>query len=150
MSLNNCEFHGRLGANPEITTFQDGKERVRFSLAVDRDYKDQDGNRPTDWISVTMWGSANYVRKTNLKKGDCVIVTGRMEQYQWTDEQGQKRNVMGLNCNHIYLTAKKRSEEDEDDDDDKSAKDKAFEHVMNKRKQEQAQAQQEADDDLPF
>lgn len=140
MSLNNCEFHGRLGHNPEITTLPSGKERTRFSIAVDRDYKDQEGNRPTDWIAVTIWGSANYARKTNLAKGDSVIVSGRMEQFTWTDEQGQKRTSIGLNCDRIYLTAKKR---DSDADSGKSAKEKAAEQAM-------ANYDPNADDDLPF
>ena len=49
MSTNVCTFVGRLGDNPEITTMPNGKERVRFSIAVDRNYKREDGIRPTDW-----------------------------------------------------------------------------------------------------
>ena len=140
MSLNNCVFHSRLGNNPEITTLPSGKERTRFSIAVDRDYKDQEGNRPTDWIAVTMWGSANYARKTNLSKGDSVIVSGRMEQFTWTDEQGQKRTSIGLNCDRIYLTAKRRESEFAEA---KNAKDKAAEQAA-------ANYDPNAEDDLPF
>lgn len=110
MSLNNCTFQGRLGNNPEITTLPSGKERVRFSIAVDRDYKGEDGKRPTDWIAVTMWRGAAYCRKTNLAKGDSVVVTGRMENHTWTDENGQQRSLIGLNCASIYLAGKKDSE----------------------------------------
>ena len=74
MSTNVCTFVGRLGDNPEITLMPNGKERVRFSIAVDRNYKREDGSRPTDWIPVVIWGSANYVKKTNLHKGDKITV----------------------------------------------------------------------------
>lgn len=138
MSQNVCSFHGRLGNNPEITTLPSGKERVRFSIAVDRDYKDQDGNRPTDWIPVTIWGSANYVRKANLAKGDSVIVTGRMENYQWTDAEGKTKTAMGLNVDKIYLTGKKRENE------------RANGQNANTQASDNFNSQSNEDDDLPF
>lgn len=135
MSLNHAIFHGRLGNNPEITTMPNGKERVRFSIAVDRNYKDQDGNRPTDWISVIIWGSANYARKVNLAKGDSVIVSGRIENNTWTDNTGIQRNATTLNCSEIHLTAKKG--------DRKSDKDQAAEAAFQNTTPQD-------DDDLPF
>ncbi|WP_407444864.1 single-stranded DNA-binding protein [Fibrobacter sp.] len=135
MSLNECSFCGRLGNNPEVTVLPSGKERVRFSIAVDRDYKTEDGKRPTDWIPVTIWGSANYVRKTNLSKGDCVIVNGRIEDNTWTDNNGVQHNTKSLNCSRIYLVSKKS--------DEKSAKDKAAEQAA-------ANYDPNAEDDLPF
>lgn len=136
MSTNVCTFCGRLGNNPEITTLPSGKERVRFSIAVDRNYKREDGSRPSDWIPVVIWGSSSYVKKTNLGKGDKVCVTGRVEQHEWTDDKGVKKSSFSLNCTNIELVQKKQS------DKDKAANDAA------------AAAQQgylnEADDDLPF
>ena len=75
MSTNNCTFCGRLGNNPEITTLPSGKERVRFSIAVDRNYKREDGSRPTDWIPVVIWGSANYVKKTFQKETNTYLLS---------------------------------------------------------------------------
>ena len=135
MSLNHATYHGRLGNNPEITQLASGKERVRFSIAVDRNYKDQDGNRPTDWISVVIWGSANYVRKVNLAKGDSVIVSGRTENNTWTDNNGVQHNANYLNCSEIHLTAKKG--------DRKSDKDQAAEAAFQNTTKED-------DEDLPF
>lgn len=113
MSTNVCTFCGRLGANPEITTLPSGKERTRFSIAVDRNFKREDGTRPTDWIPVVIWGSAEYARKTHLGKGDKVVVSGRMEINEWTDETGIPKQIVSLNCSNIELVAKKRSEKDE-------------------------------------
>lgn len=113
MSTNICTFCGRLGANPEITTLPSGKERTRFSIAVDRNFKREDGTRPTDWIPVVIWGSAEYARKTHLGKGDKVVVSGRMEINEWTDENGIPQRIAALNCSNIELVAKKRSEKDE-------------------------------------
>ncbi len=114
MSINTCTFVGNLGANPEITTLPSGKERTRFSVAVRRNYKAKDsGEAPVDWIPVVIWGSAEYMRKTHLGKGDKVVVTGRMEMHEWTDSNGLPQRAVALNCTNIELVAKKRSIKDD-------------------------------------
>ena len=113
MSTNICTFCGRLTANPEITTLPSGKERTRFSIAVDRNYKREDGTRPCDFFGIVKWGSAEYFRKTHLGKGDKVIVSGRLEQNEWTDSDGLLHKDKILNCEGIELVANKRSEKDQ-------------------------------------
>ena len=135
MSTNVCTFIGRLTANPEITLLPNGKERVRFSIPVDRNYKREDGTRPCDFIPVTIWGAA-YVKKTNMGKGDKVCVSGRIELYEWTAQDGSKKQGFTLNCNSIELVQKKQSE-----------KDKAANQVA--AAQEQGTLV-EGEDDLPF
>lgn len=137
MSTNVCTFSGRLTNNPEITTMPSGKERVRFSIAVDRNYKREDGTRPCDFIPVVIWGSAAYVKKVNLGKGDKVIVAGRVEVNDWTDENGMPKRAFALNCSAIELAQKKMSE-----------KEKAAQQAT--AAAEQGTLQMEGDDDLPF
>ena len=134
MSTNVCTFCGRLTNNPEITTLPSGKERTRFSVAVDRNYKREDGSRPCDFFAIVKWGSAEYFRKTNLGKGDKVIVSGRLENNEWTTVDGVVHKDKVLNCESIELVQKKRS-----------AKDEAAEQAA-----QQNQNQPEGDDDLPF
>lgn len=136
MSTNVCTFSGRLTNNPEITLLPTGKDRVRFSIAVDRNYKREDGTRPCDFIPVVIWGSSAYVKKTNLGKGDKVVVSGRIEINDWTDENGMPKRSFALNCSAIELSQKKMSE-----------KDKAANQVA--AAQEQGTLA-EGDDDLPF
>lgn len=112
MSTNVCVFIGRLNKNPEITTIPSGKERTSFSIAVDRDYKNKDGSRTTDWHNVVIWGSANYIRKTHLGQGDKVCVIGRMENNEWIDDDGIQHREKVLNCSKIELVQKKRSDND--------------------------------------
>ena len=135
MSTNVCTFVGRLGDNPEITLTPNGKERVRFSIAVDRNYKREDGSRPSDWIPVVIWGSAAYVKKTNLGKGDKVCVSGRVEINEWTDSNGIPKKGFSLKCDSIELVQKKQSEKDE---------------AANAAEAAQQQGTMTQDDDLPF
>lgn len=135
MSTNVCTFVGRLGDNPEITLMPNGKERVRFSIAVDRNYKREDGSRPSDWIPVVIWGSAAYVKKTNLGKGDKVCVSGRVEINEWTDSTGIPKKGFSLKCDSIELVQKKQSAKDE---------------AANAAEAAQQQGTMTQDDDLPF
>jgi single-strand DNA-binding protein len=136
MSTNVCTFVGRLGNNPEITTMPSGKERVRFSIAVDRNYKREDGTRPTDWIPVVIWGSANYVRKVHLGKGDKVCVTGSWEINEWTDKDGIVRSLGALKCTGIELAAHRQSEKEKAAQEGAAATNPEFNTAV--------------DDDLPF
>lgn len=135
MSTNVCTFVGRLGDNPEITLMPNGKERTRFSIAVDRNYKRDDGTRPNDWIPVVIWGSAAYVKKTNLGKGDKVCVTGRIEINEWTDGNGVPKRGFVLKCDGIELVQKKQS---------------AKEEAANAAAAAQQQGTMTQDEDLPF
>jgi len=108
---------------------------VRFSIAVDRNYKREDGSRPSDWIPVVIWGSAAYVKKTNLGKGDKVCVTGRIEINEWTDGNGMPKRGFVLKCDGIELVQKKQS-----------AKDAAVNAVA----AAEQQGTLEQEDDLPF
>ena len=135
MSTNVCTFCGRLGDNPEITLLPTGKERVRFSIAVDRNYKREDGTRPSDWIPVVIWGSAAYVKTTNLGKGDKVCVTGRIEINEWTDGNGMPKRGFVLKCDGIELVQKKQSAKDD---------------AANAAAAAQQQGTMTQDEDLPF
>ena len=135
MSTNVCVFIGRLAKNPEITTLPNGNERTRFSIAVDRDYKNEDGTRTTDWHNVVIWGRANYIRKTHLGQGDKVCVSGRMENNEWIDSDGVPHREKVLNCKKIELVQKKRSDKDAAAEDTAAA-------------MQQGPLQEE--DDLPF
>ena len=136
MSTNVCTFCGRLTANPEITTLPTGKERVRFSIAVDRNYKKEDGSRPCDFFSVVKWGSAEYFRKTNMGKGDKVIVTGSMQMNEWIGSDGVQYRDKILNCENIELVQKKQSKKDEAANQVAAAQDQG--------------TLTDGDDDLPF
>ena len=138
MSTNVCAFCGRLTDNPDIATMPNGKERSRFRIAVDRDYKKEDGTRPCDFFSIVKWGSAEFLRVTHLAKGDKVIVVGRMENNEWTGDDGMPRKGFVLNCERIELVNKYRRDKDKDQSANAAA----------------AETQQatfdQGDDDLPF
>lgn len=101
--LNKIIIMGRLGKDPELRHTQNGKPVASFSLAVDRDYKDQSGNRETDWIDVVAWNNtAEYVSKY-FTKGRVAVVSGRLQIRAWTDKDGNKRRNAEVVADNIYF-----------------------------------------------
>lgn len=78
--MNRIMLSGRLTADTILDTFKaTGNEYVNFTVAVDRDYKDKDGNRPTDFIPCFASGStAKFINKY-FHKGDGIEIIGTWE-----------------------------------------------------------------------
>lgn len=93
--MNSCNFTGRLTADVELKTTQNGTPVVSFTLAVKRPMvKDK-----TDFINFQAWQhTAEYLSKY-AKKGDVVVVTGVLTQRNWEDNNGNKRTSFEVVCN---------------------------------------------------
>lgn len=88
--MNNVCLMGRLTADPEVKGKKD-KKYARYTLAVDRGYKDDDGNRPADFIRcVAFRGGADFA-DTYLEKGQMIGVIGSIRTGSYENEDGEKR-----------------------------------------------------------
>ena len=80
---------GRLTRDPEISSSNSGTTFARFSIAVDRRFK-REGEPDADFFNCTAFGkTAEFVEKY-LKKGIKVLVTGRLQNNNYTNKEGQK------------------------------------------------------------
>lgn len=110
--LNKIILMGRLTRDPELRRTQAGTAVVSFSLAVDRDYKDQSGEKETDFIDIVAWrNTAEFVSKY-FTKGRMAVVEGRLQIRDWTDKDGGKRRSAEVIAENVYLGDSKRSESD--------------------------------------
>jgi single-strand DNA-binding protein len=94
MSLNQCNFIGNLGADPETRTFGNGNKVTNLRLAVSEKWKDRDsGERKekTEWVSVAIFGPLADVAANYLRKGSKVFVSGKFTTRKWQDQSGQDR-----------------------------------------------------------
>ena len=76
--MNNISIMGRLTRDPEMTTSQSGVELCKYTVAVDRQ-KDKNGNKKADFFSCVAFGQGGAFVNKYFKKGDGIIVHGRME-----------------------------------------------------------------------
>ena len=106
--LNKIFIMGRLTRDPELRHTQSGTAVASFSLAVDRDFKEQDGSRATDFIDCVAWrSSAEFVDKY-FSKGRMAVVEGRLQIRDWTDKDGNKRRSAEVVADNVYFGDSKR------------------------------------------
>lgn len=106
--LNRVTIMGRLSRDPEMRTTTTGTNVATFSLAVDRDFKDKNGDRATDWITVVAWRqTADFVGKY-FAKGRMAVVSGRLQSREWTDKQGNKRTTLEVVAEDVYFGDSKK------------------------------------------
>lgn len=106
--LNKIFIMGRLTRDPELRRTQSGTAVASFALAVDRDYKNADGTKETDFIDCVAWrNSAEFVSKY-FSKGRMAVVEGRLQMRDWTDKDGNKRRNAEVVVENIYFGDSKR------------------------------------------
>lgn len=106
--LNKIMIMGRLTRDPELRRTQSGTAVTSFSLAVDRDFKNQNGEKETDFIDVVAWrNTAEFVSKY-FTKGRMAVVEGRLQLRDWTDKNGGKRRSAEVVAENIYFGDSKR------------------------------------------
>lgn len=113
--LNRIVIMGRLTRDPELRRTQSGLAVTSFSLAVDRDFKSQGGERETDFIDVVAWRqTAEFVSKF-FAKGRMAVVEGRLQMRDWTDRDGNKRRSAEVVADNVYFGDSKREGNDRGD-----------------------------------
>ena len=101
--LNKIILMGRLVRDPDLRSTNTGRAVASFTLAVDRDFKGQDGEKATDFVDVTAWGqTASFVSKY-FTKGRMAVVEGRLESRKWVDRDGRNRVSWGVVANSVYF-----------------------------------------------
>ena len=106
--LNKIFLMGRLTRDPELKRTQSGTAVTSFSLAVDRDFKGQNGEKETDFIDVVAWrNTAEFVSKY-FTKGRMAVVEGRLQIREYTDREGGKRRVAEVVADQVYFGDSKR------------------------------------------
>lgn len=101
--LNKIFIMGRLTRDPELRRTQSGIAVTSFTLAVDRDFKSQSGEKETDFIDVVAWRTtAEFVHKY-FSKGRMAVVEGRLQMRDWTDKDGNKRRNAEVLADNIYF-----------------------------------------------
>lgn len=94
MYLNKVMLIGNLTRDPELKALPSGQQLCNLGVATNRVYKDKDGQqqKATEFHSVVVWGKQAENCGQYLKKGQSVMVEGRLQTRSWDDQtSGQKR-----------------------------------------------------------
>lgn len=108
--LNHIVIMGRLVRDPEVRRSKNDKDIANFTVAVDRDYSEPNGDRKTDFIDcVAFGGAAGFVSKY-FSKGSMAVVSGRLQLKDWVDNDGNKRRNAEVVVGSIYFGESKKSD----------------------------------------
>ena len=88
--LNNVNLCGRLTHDIDLRYTQSGKAVGSFSLAVNRNFKNSDGDYEADFINCTIWGKSAENLANFVSKGSLINVSGRLNTRNYDNKQGQK------------------------------------------------------------
>lgn len=101
--LNRIIVMGRLTHDPELRETAAKTPVCSFSIACDRDYKQKDKEKETDFLDCVAWRStAEFVSKY-FTKGRTAVVEGRLQIRDWTDREGNQRRSAEIVADHVYF-----------------------------------------------
>ena len=106
--LNHIVLMGRLTRDPELRRTGSGIAVASFTLAVDRDFKSQNGEKECDFIDIVAWRSTGEFVSKYFTKGSMAVVSGRLQIRSWTDKEGGKRRSAEVVADNVYFGSSKR------------------------------------------
>ena len=106
--LNRIIIMGRLTKDPELRRTASGTAVTSFSVAVDRDFKGQNGEKETDFIDVVAWRNTAEFVCQYFSKGRMAVVEGRLQMRDWKDQNGNNRRVAEVVADNVYFGDSKR------------------------------------------
>lgn len=105
--LNHITIMGRLTRDPELRRTGSGVAVASFTLAVDRDFKNN-GETETDFIDCVAWRQTGEFVSKYFSKGRMAVVSGRLQIRSWTDNDGNKRRTAEVVADNVYFGDSKR------------------------------------------
>ena len=137
MSLNKWFGIGRMVKDPNLRQTQSGKSVVSFTIAVDRDFKNKDGERESDFINIIAWGSSADFVARYFGKGDMIAVEGRLKIRNWTDENGTNRKTAEIEADRLHFCGVKSNRNESENVDSSTGRGNDFREIQD-------------DEDMPF
>lgn len=109
MSLNRVELIGNLTKEPEVRVFQNGNSMAAFSVATNRSYKTDDGEKKDipEYHNIVVFGKMVDICEKYLRKGSKVWIEGRLQTRSWETKEGEKRYTTEIVLQQLIMLSKK-------------------------------------------
>ena len=107
--MNKVVLIGRLTRDPELRYTGNNTAVATFSLAVNRNFSNQNGEREADFINIVVWRKQAENVKNYLSQGSQVAVEGRIQTRSYDDNNGQKRYVTEVVADNVEFLGSKNS-----------------------------------------
>lgn len=107
--LNRTIMMGRLTKDPELRRTSTGIAVASFSIAVNRNVANKNGEREVDFFDCVAWrGTAELLQKY-FSKGSQIAIEGHLQNRDWTDKEGNKRRAIEIIVDSVYFCDKKNA-----------------------------------------
>ena len=107
--MNKAILLGRLTKDPKLKSTTGGNSVCSFTVAVDRRFKDSNGQRQTDFINCVAWRQTATFISQWFKKGSMIAVVGSIQTRSFEDQNGQTRYVTEVIVDETYFAGEKKS-----------------------------------------
>ena len=134
--MNSVVLVGRLTKDPELITTNNGISVCRFSIAVQRKFANEDGEREADFINIVAWRGLADTCGKYLKKGTRVGIEGSIQTRSFDGKDGVRKYATEVVADEVEFLSPKQNEETEEPKEQSKAKQQSFEPID--------------DDNLPF
>lgn len=108
--MNNVCLIGRLTADPEWTETSNGAGKCAFRLAVDREFKNQNGERDADFIAIVAWRKLGELCQKYLQKGKQCAIRGSLRTRNYQAQDGTKRYVTEVEAQEVKFLSNKTND----------------------------------------
>jgi single-strand DNA-binding protein len=104
-SLNKVMLIGNLGRDPELKVTPSGQALARFSVATTETWKNPQGEEQskTEWHNIVVWGKQAEIAEKFLRKGKQVLIEGRIQYREYTDQAGVKKTACEIRCDNFVM-----------------------------------------------
>lgn len=109
--LNKAILMGRLTRDPELRYTNSNTPVVTFSIAVDRNYSDNNGERQTDFIDIVAWRKTAEFVSQWFTKGQMIVVVGSIQSRRWQDKNGNNRTSIEVVADEVQFGDSKKTRE---------------------------------------
>lgn len=109
--INSVALTGRLTKNPELRYTQSGKPVANFTLAVERNFKDLNGEKVTDFINCVIWNKQAEALANYTKKGSLIGVVGEINTRSYENNNGERVFVTEVGVNSFTFLETKKNEQ---------------------------------------
>lgn len=112
--INNVTLQGKLGKDIDLKYTQSGKAVGTTSIAVERDFKNANGEKETDWVNIVLWGKTAETVANYFRKGDEILVVGRIQTRSYEDNSGSRKYVTEVVADKFSFTTGRKSQNTQD------------------------------------
>lgn len=138
--MNKVDLIGRIVRTPEVKEIGNDNKVASFTIAVDRKFKNKNGEKEADFISIVFFGKAAGIIEQYFHKGDGIGISGRLQVRSYDNKEGKKVYVTEVIGEDFFFLPAKKSGNDQQTEKTSNQLDNDPDFVM----------MADSDDPLPF